>query len=93
MPRFHTALSAPAPQLPHTQAFNLWVWGFSSPWGLPALAPPLVPHLSPHFAPQVIFRYALAIFKYNEEEILRLQDALEIYQYLRFFTKTICNSQ
>ncbi|XP_032163125.1 TBC1 domain family member 2A isoform X3 [Mustela erminea] len=42
---------------------------------------------------KVIFRYALAIFKYNEEEILRLQDALEIYQYLRFFTKTICNSQ
>ncbi|XP_032716576.1 TBC1 domain family member 2A isoform X3 [Lontra canadensis] len=42
---------------------------------------------------KVIFRYALAIFKYNEEEILRLQDALEIYQYLRFFTRTICNSQ
>ncbi|XP_058379600.1 TBC1 domain family member 2A isoform X2 [Diceros bicornis minor] len=42
---------------------------------------------------QVVFRYALAIFKYNEEEILRLQDALEIYQYLHFFTKTICNSQ
>ncbi|XP_040487585.1 TBC1 domain family member 2A isoform X1 [Ursus maritimus] len=42
---------------------------------------------------KVVFRYALAIFKYNEEEILRLQDGLEIYQYLRFFTKTICNSQ
>ncbi|KAK2488424.1 hypothetical protein MC885_020535 [Smutsia gigantea] len=42
---------------------------------------------------RVLFRYALAIFKYNEEEILRLQDGLEIYQYLRFFTKTICNSQ
>ncbi|XP_058379601.1 TBC1 domain family member 2A isoform X3 [Diceros bicornis minor] len=42
---------------------------------------------------KVVFRYALAIFKYNEEEILRLQDALEIYQYLHFFTKTICNSQ
>ncbi|XP_039711985.1 TBC1 domain family member 2A isoform X2 [Pteropus medius] len=41
---------------------------------------------------KVLFRYALAIFKYNEEEILRLQDSLEIYQYLRFFTKTICNS-
>lgn len=52
-----------------------------------------MPHLSPHFAPQVVFRYALAIFKYNEEEILRLQDSLEIYQYLRFFTKTICNSR
>ncbi|XP_040860481.1 TBC1 domain family member 2A isoform X2 [Ochotona curzoniae] len=31
--------------------------------------------------------------KYNEKEILRLQDSLEIYQYLRFFTKTICNSR
>ncbi|XP_012576782.1 PREDICTED: TBC1 domain family member 2A isoform X2 [Condylura cristata] len=42
---------------------------------------------------KVVFRYALAIFKYNEEEILRLQDNLEIYQYMRFFTKTICNSR
>ncbi|KAM6170546.1 TBC1 domain family member 2A isoform 2-T2 [Rhynchocyon petersi] len=31
--------------------------------------------------------------KYKEEEILRLQDSLEIYQYLRFFTRTICNSR
>lgn len=52
-----------------------------------------MPHLSPPLCPQVVFRYALAIFKYNEEEILRLHDGLEIYQYLRFFTKTICNSQ
>lgn len=64
----------------------------SSPSGDPLSWLPL-PHLSPHFAPQVVFRYALAIFKYNEEEILRLQDSLEIYQYLRFFTKTICNSR
>ncbi|KAM7093610.1 TBC1 domain family member 2A isoform 1-T1 [Molossus nigricans] len=42
---------------------------------------------------KVVFRYALAIFKYNEEEILRLRDSLEIYQYLHFFTKTICNSR
>uniref|UniRef100_A0A8C5L5L1 TBC1 domain family member 2A n=1 Tax=Jaculus jaculus TaxID=51337 RepID=A0A8C5L5L1_JACJA len=42
---------------------------------------------------KVVFRYALAIFKYNEEEILRLQDSLEIYQYLRFFSKTICDSR
>ncbi|XP_036033135.1 TBC1 domain family member 2A isoform X2 [Onychomys torridus] len=42
---------------------------------------------------KVVFRYALAVFKYNEEEILRLQDSLEIYQYLRFFTKTICDSR
>ncbi|XP_074850572.1 TBC1 domain family member 2A isoform X2 [Carettochelys insculpta] len=40
-------------------------------------------------ASQVIFRYALAIFKYNEEEILRLNDSVEIYQYLRFFTHVI----
>ncbi|XP_015415975.1 PREDICTED: TBC1 domain family member 2A isoform X3 [Myotis davidii] len=42
---------------------------------------------------KVVFRYALAIFKYTEEEILRLQNSLEIYQYLRFFTKTIFNSR
>ncbi|XP_073907495.1 TBC1 domain family member 2A isoform X2 [Castor canadensis] len=42
---------------------------------------------------KVVFRYALAIFKYNEEGILQLQDGLEIYQYLRFFTKTICDSR
>lgn len=54
---------------------------------------PPCPTSAPTFAPQVVFRYALAIFKYNEEEILRLQDSLQIYQYLRFFTKTICNSR
>uniref|UniRef100_A0A8C2NQ92 TBC1 domain family member 2A n=1 Tax=Capra hircus TaxID=9925 RepID=A0A8C2NQ92_CAPHI len=42
---------------------------------------------------KVVFRYALAIFKYNEEALLRLQDSLEIYQYLHFFTKTICDSR
>ncbi|XP_074052874.1 TBC1 domain family member 2A [Macrotis lagotis] len=42
---------------------------------------------------KVIFRYALAIFKYNEEAILKIHDSLEIYQYLRFFTKTICNGR
>lgn len=60
-------------------------------WGFPALAP--YPHPAPHSAPQVVFRYALAIFKYNEEALLRLQDSLEIYQYLHFFTKTICDSR
>ncbi|XP_067409408.1 TBC1 domain family member 2A isoform X1 [Emydura macquarii macquarii] len=38
---------------------------------------------------KVIFRYALAIFKYNEEEILRLHDSVEVYHYLRFFTRMI----
>uniref|UniRef100_G1TBT3 TBC1 domain family member 2A n=1 Tax=Oryctolagus cuniculus TaxID=9986 RepID=G1TBT3_RABIT len=42
---------------------------------------------------KVVFRYALAIFKYNEKQILRLQDGLEIYQYLRLFTKTICDGR
>ncbi|KAM3939201.1 TBC1 domain family member 2A isoform 2-T2 [Leptodactylus fuscus] len=42
---------------------------------------------------KVIFRYALAIFKYNEEEIFKLTDATEIYQYLSFFTKTICDGR
>uniref|UniRef100_UPI00398F6866 TBC1 domain family member 2A isoform X1 n=1 Tax=Pristiophorus japonicus TaxID=55135 RepID=UPI00398F6866 len=38
---------------------------------------------------KVIFRYALAIFKYNEEEILKLHDNLPIYEYLRCLTKNI----
>ncbi|KAM4051451.1 TBC1 domain family member 2A isoform 3-T4 [Anomaloglossus baeobatrachus] len=42
---------------------------------------------------KVIFRYALAIFKYNEEEILKLNNETEIYQYLSFFTKTICDGR
>ncbi|KAG8130317.1 hypothetical protein E2320_016860, partial [Naja naja] len=42
---------------------------------------------------KVIFRYALAIFKYNEEAILKIWDNLEFYQYLRFFTKTICDGR
>ncbi|KAG9480495.1 hypothetical protein GDO78_012126 [Eleutherodactylus coqui] len=42
---------------------------------------------------KVIFRYALAIFKYNEEEILKLTEETEIYQYLSFFTKTICDGR
>ncbi|XP_042685505.1 TBC1 domain family member 2A isoform X6 [Centrocercus urophasianus] len=42
---------------------------------------------------KVIFRYALAIFKYNEEEILRIHDSVEIYQYLRFFTRMIVDGR
>ncbi|NXA53099.1 TBD2A protein, partial [Nothocercus julius] len=42
---------------------------------------------------KVIFRYALAIFKYNEEEILRIHDNVEIYQYLRFFTRMIVDGR
>ncbi|XP_041707195.1 TBC1 domain family member 2A isoform X1 [Coregonus clupeaformis] len=42
---------------------------------------------------KVIFRYALALFKYKEEEILNIHDNVEIYQYLRFFTKTISDGR
>ncbi|NXC70042.1 TBD2A protein, partial [Anhinga anhinga] len=42
---------------------------------------------------KVIFRYALAIFKYNEEEILRIHDSVEIYQYLHFFTRMITDGR
>ncbi|XP_035281400.1 TBC1 domain family member 2A [Anguilla anguilla] len=42
---------------------------------------------------KVIFRYALALFKYKEEDILKIRDNVEIYQYLRFFTKTISDSR
>ncbi|NXV15015.1 TBD2A protein, partial [Cepphus grylle] len=42
---------------------------------------------------KVIFRYALAIFKYNEDEILRIHDSVEIYQYLRFFTRMIMDGR
>ncbi|XP_021168357.2 TBC1 domain family member 2A isoform X1 [Fundulus heteroclitus] len=42
---------------------------------------------------KVIFRYALALFKYKEEDLLKIQDGVEIYQYLRFFTKTISDSR
>ncbi|XP_072525006.1 TBC1 domain family member 2A [Salminus brasiliensis] len=42
---------------------------------------------------KVIFRYALALFKYKEEDILKIHDSVEIYQYLRFFTKTVTDSR
>ncbi|XP_037318251.2 TBC1 domain family member 2A isoform X2 [Pungitius pungitius] len=42
---------------------------------------------------KVIFRYALALFKYKEDDLLKIQDAVEIYQYLRFFTKTISDGR
>lgn len=42
---------------------------------------------------QVIFRYALALFKYKEDDFLKIHDSVEIYHYLRFFTKTVCDSR
>ncbi|KAL2089120.1 hypothetical protein ACEWY4_016019 [Coilia grayii] len=38
---------------------------------------------------KVIFRYALALLKYKEEEIVKLTDTADIFQYLFFFPKTI----
>uniref|UniRef100_A0A8D2B6I1 TBC1 domain family member 2B n=1 Tax=Sciurus vulgaris TaxID=55149 RepID=A0A8D2B6I1_SCIVU len=45
------------------------------------------------FLPQVIFRFALALFKYKEEEILKLQDSMSIFKYLRYFTRTILDAR
>ncbi|XP_075961342.1 TBC1 domain family member 2A [Anarhichas minor] len=42
---------------------------------------------------KVIFRYALALFKYKEDDVLKIHDGVEIYQYLRFFTKTISDGR
>lgn len=42
---------------------------------------------------QVIFRFALAVFKYKEEEILKLQDSMSIFKYLRYFTRTILDAR
>ncbi|KAM6426513.1 TBC1 domain family member 2B isoform 2-T2 [Liasis olivaceus] len=43
--------------------------------------------------PKVIFRFALALFKYKEEEILRLQDSTSIFKYLRSFTRTVLDAR
>ncbi|XP_029688017.1 TBC1 domain family member 2A isoform X3 [Takifugu rubripes] len=42
---------------------------------------------------KVIFRYVLALFKYREEDVLKIHDSVEIYQYLRIFTKTITDTR
>ncbi|XP_055368385.1 TBC1 domain family member 2A isoform X2 [Betta splendens] len=42
---------------------------------------------------KVIFRYALALFKYKEDDFLKIHDSVEIYHYLRFFTKTVSDSR
>ncbi|KAM4573148.1 TBC1 domain family member 2B isoform 2-T2 [Odontesthes bonariensis] len=43
--------------------------------------------------PKIIFRCALALFKYKEEEFLKLQDSTAIFKYLRCFTRTILDSR
>uniref|UniRef100_A0A8C1LBW2 TBC1 domain family, member 2 n=1 Tax=Cyprinus carpio TaxID=7962 RepID=A0A8C1LBW2_CYPCA len=42
---------------------------------------------------KVIFRYALALFKYKEEIILKINDSVEMYQYLRIFPNTIVDGR
>ncbi|XP_051944858.1 TBC1 domain family member 2A-like [Xyrauchen texanus] len=42
---------------------------------------------------KVIFRYALALFKYREEDFLKIHDSVEIYQYLRLFPNTIADGR
>ncbi|KAL1261747.1 hypothetical protein QQF64_007012 [Cirrhinus molitorella] len=42
---------------------------------------------------KVIFRYALALFKYREEAILKISDSSEMYQYLRIFPGTIADGR
>lgn len=42
---------------------------------------------------KVIFRFALGLFKYKEEEILKLQDSTSIFKYLRYFSRTILDSR
>ncbi|XP_061630462.1 TBC1 domain family member 2B [Phyllopteryx taeniolatus] len=43
--------------------------------------------------PKIMFRFALALFKYKEEEFLKLQDSTTIFKYLRYFTRTILDSR
>lgn len=42
---------------------------------------------------QVVFRYALALLKYKEAELLRLHDTADIYHFLRFFPRTVTDSR
>ncbi|XP_035252016.1 TBC1 domain family member 2B [Anguilla anguilla] len=43
--------------------------------------------------PKIMFRFALALFKYKEEEFLKLQDSMAIFKYLRYFTHTILDAR
>ncbi|CAI9553035.1 unnamed protein product [Staurois parvus] len=42
---------------------------------------------------KVIFRFALGLFKYKEEEILKIQDSTSIFKYLRYFSRTILDAR
>ncbi|MBN3271649.1 TBD2B protein, partial [Polyodon spathula] len=43
--------------------------------------------------PKIIFRFALALFKYKEEEMLKLQDSMAIFKYLRYFTHAVLDAR
>ncbi|XP_051975603.1 TBC1 domain family member 2B isoform X1 [Xyrauchen texanus] len=43
--------------------------------------------------PKIMFRFALSLFKYKEEEFLKLQDPMSIFKYLRYFTRTILDAR
>ncbi|KAG5848777.1 hypothetical protein ANANG_G00103020 [Anguilla anguilla] len=43
--------------------------------------------------PKVIFRLALALFKYSEEDFLKLDDSTSIFKYLRCFSHNILDSR
>ncbi|XP_068595450.1 TBC1 domain family member 2B [Brachionichthys hirsutus] len=43
--------------------------------------------------PKIVFRCALALFKYKEEEFFKLQDSTAIFKYLRCFTRTVLDSR
>ncbi|XP_063305486.1 TBC1 domain family member 2B [Pelobates fuscus] len=42
---------------------------------------------------KVMFRFALGLFKYKEEDILKLQDSMSIFKYLRYFSRTILDAR
>ncbi|KAM9795573.1 TBC1 domain family member 2A [Neosynchiropus ocellatus] len=42
---------------------------------------------------KVMFRFALALFKYKEDDFLKITDGVEIYRYLRFFTRTVSDGR
>lgn len=42
---------------------------------------------------KVIFRFALGLFKYKEEDILKLRDSTSIFKYMRYFSRTILDAR
>ncbi|KAM9311820.1 TBC1 domain family member 2B [Gastrophryne carolinensis] len=42
---------------------------------------------------KVIFRFALGLFKYKEEEFLKMQDSTSIFKYLRYFSRTVLDAR